>query len=372
MQQAERTEKIFDDFESGCRRQILPPDESVREQCLKRWDMLCKPLGGLGFFEDLTAQIAAVSGSLRPEIRRSAVLIMGADNGVTAEGVSQCGLEVTAQVLRNMAEGRSTVSLLCKSLAGLKTDIRLIPVNVGVSTDLCHPGIRDMAVRRGSGDIMKGPAMTPEEAVAAVEAGIRLVREIKEEGCDLLIAGEMGIGNTTTSSAVLSALTGLDPAALTGQGAGLSDEGLKHKIEVIREALRVNGLAGSACGDPLRVLSLVGGLDIAALCGLYLGAAICRIPALIDGFITMVSACLAAKIAPQSRLYMIPTHKSTEPGCRYALAELGMDAPLQAQMHLGEAAGAVMFLPMLLQALSVYNELPCFEEGHIEAYRRFR
>ena len=318
-------ETIFKELSDSCRARIVPPDEKIREACRKRWDSLCKPIGGMGIFEELIAQIGAVQGSLHPRLGAAALVIMGADNGVTAEGVSQCGSEVTARV------------------------------------------------RYGSGNIAKGPAMSGSEAARAVLEGIRIASRLRESGYDLLAAGEMGIGNTTSSAAVVSALFHCDPSLTAGYGAGLSEEGYRRKVEVIREALRVNGLSDAErdC-DPVGILSRVGGLDIAGMCGLFLGAAICRMPALIDGFISAAAACLAYRIAPECRSYMIATHCSAEPGCSMLLEDLGLQGPLRADLHLGEGTGAAMFLPMLRQALYVYENLPLFEEGHVIAYRRFR
>ena len=215
--------------------------------------------------------------------------------------------------------------------------------------------------------------MSGSEAARAVLEGIRIAFRLRESGYDLLAAGEMGIGNTTSSAAVVSALFHCDPSLTAGYGAGLSEEGYRRKVEVIREALRVNGLSDAErdC-DPVGILSRVGGLDIAGMCGLFLGAAICRMPALIDGFISAAAACLAYRIAPECRSYMIATHCSAEPGCSMLLEDLGLQGPLRADLHLGEGTGAAMFLPMLRQALYVYENLPLFEEGHVKAYRRFR
>ena len=373
-------ETIFKELSDSCRARIVPPDEKIREACRKRWDSLCKPIGGMGIFEELIAQIGAVQGSLHPRLGAAALVIMGADNGVTAEGVSQCGSEVTARVLDNMGAGRSSVcamsayqNLHAREASAERERTDVIPVNIGMNTDAQHPAVWNRPVRYGSGNIAKGPAMSGSEAARAVLEGIRIASRLRESGYDLLAAGEMGIGNTTSSAAVVSALFHCDPSLTAGYGAGLSEEGYRRKVEVIREALRVNGLSDVErdC-DPVGILSRVGGLDIAGMCGLFLGAAICRMPALIDGFISAAAACLAYRIAPECRSYMIATHCSAEPGCSMLLEDLGLQGPLRADLHLGEGTGAAMFLPMLRQALYVYENLPLFEEGHVKAYRRFR
>jgi nicotinate-nucleotide--dimethylbenzimidazole phosphoribosyltransferase len=372
-------ERLFREFSDKCRARITGPDEEIRRASIKRWDSLCKPIGGMGIFEELIARIGAIQGTVHPRLDAAAVVIMGADNGVTAEGVSQCGSEVTARVLNNIAEGRSSVCVMSafqngnfpEGRTGLaRTDI--IPVNIGMNTDASHPAVWNRPVRHGSGNIAKGPAMTGSEAVQAVTEGIRTASRLRESGYDLLAAGEMGIGNTTSSAALVSALFHRDPEQTAGYGAGLSEEGLRRKKDVIREALRVNGLDGEGTECvPLLTLSRVGGLDIAGMCGLFLGAAICRMPVLIDGFISAAAAFLAYRIAPECKSYMIATHCSSEPGCGMLLEKLGLHAPLHADMHLGEGTGAAMFLPLLRQALSVYENLPDFEEGRVKAYRRF-
>lgn len=350
--------------------EISPPDEEYRRRCEERWNSLCKPIHGFGALEDIVAQIGAIQRTDDPKIDRTAVVIMGADNGVVAEGVSQCGSEVTAQVLRNMAGGKSSVCVMSKFR---KADI--FPVDIGLSQPAGHPGVCSRAVRRGTGDIMKGPAMSREEAEKAIEEGIRIAGEIKQKGYNFLIPGEMGIGNTATSTACVCALFRKDPAEITGPGAGLTKEGVRRKAEVIRRALIVNGLSGkSRSGTPehpdaIGVLAKVGGLDIAGMTGLFLGAARESIPAVIDGFIAALAAYIAAAVAPAAKAYMIPSHGSTEPGDRILMDALGMKPVLDLGMHLGEGTGAAALLPLLDQAFFVYRELPVFGEAGVKAYR---
>ena len=232
-------------------RQIHPPQDVFRRSCQARWDSLCKPIHGLGALEDMVSQIGAIQQTEQPDISRAVVVIMGADNGVVAEGVSQCGSEVTAQVLRNMAEGDSTV---CQMARFRRTEV--VAVDIGLNEPVNSPGVLNRAVRRGSGDIRTGPAMDRQEALQAIGEGIRIVHELKAQGCQILIPGEMGIGNTTTSAACVCAFFGKEPEKIAGPGAGLTKEGVRHKAEVIRDALRVNR---PDRGDVLDVLSKVGG-----------------------------------------------------------------------------------------------------------------
>ena len=241
----------------------------------------------------------------------------------------------------------------------------MIPVNIGGLTDGVHPKIRNRVVRYGTGNIAKEPAMTREECVKAILTGIEIVKELKEEGYQLIVTGEMGIGNTTTSAACAAVLFGKDPADVTGRGAGLSSEGLNRKINAIRSAIAVNKPDPK---DAIDVIAKVGGLDIAGMVGCYLGAAICQMPILIDGFISAVSAYLACMLNQTAKEYMIPTHCSAEPAAKMIMEKLGMEAPLHAGMHLGEGTGAIMGLSLIDQALNVYYHVATFEGGHVEAY----
>ena len=340
--------------------EIRPTDQAAYAACFAHWDSLCKPLRGLGVFEELVARIGAMQGSSRPHIGKRAVVIMGADNGVVAEGVSQTGSEVTRQVLENMGNLISSVCVMSRMLGA-----EVVPVNIGMNEDAVHLRVRNMAVRHGTGNIRVEDAMTREECTAAILTGIKVARELAGEGYDLLLAGEMGIGNTTTSSACAAALFGAAPETVTGRGAGLSSEGLLHKTEVIRDALKRSSPDPS---DPLDILCKVGGLDIAGMTGVYLGAASVRVPVLIDGVISGISACLATMLAPRARDYMIATHATSEPAGVMIRDFLGLDPVLFAGMHLGEATGAAMFLPMLDQAFNLYANLASFADGSVEQY----
>ena len=343
--------------------QIKPLDASAVDAAWTHWDSLCKPLRGMGKLEEMAVQLAGIYGTAKlGEIAdlKPVVAIMGADNGVVAEGVSQTGSEVTAQVLENMGDRKSSVCIMSKQMG-----IEVIPVNIGMFVDGKHPRIWNRVVRYGTANMAKEPAMTREEAVKAIETGIQVVKDLYEAGHRMIITGEMGIGNTTPSSAMAAVLLDKDVAEVTGRGAGLSSAGLEHKIEVIRRAIEVNQPDKN---DILDVLSKVGSLDIAGMIGCYIGGAMMRVPVLIDGFISSISAYCAAKLAPESQAYMVPTHCSAEPAGRMMLDALGMTAPIQAGMHLGEGTGAVTAYSLYQYALALYNGLPSFAEGNVEEY----
>lgn len=369
---------------------IRPVGEEFRRRCKKRWDSLCKPIGGFGDLEDMVSQVGAIEETEDPHIDKTAIVIMAADNGVVAEGVSQCGSEVTAQVLRNMTEGKSSVCIMSKFRPA-----DVFPVDIGMnepawpaallleesgraSQETEPPGefqetdsliknrVLDRAFRRGTGNIRKEPAMTRDQAAGAVLEGIRIAGSLKEQGYQLLIPGEMGIGNTTTSAACVCAFFGSDPSDIAGRGAGLTDQGVRRKAEVIREAILTNRPDPD---DPLDVLSKVGGLDIAGMTGLFLGAAETGMPVLIDGFIAALAAYAAERLAPEAKGYMIPSIISSEPGDRILLESMGMKAGISFGMHLGEGTGAAGLLPLLDEAFFVYRNLPVFGESGIKAYK---
>lgn len=339
---------------------ISPADEDARQEAVRRWDAVAKPLKSLGILEEIIAQMAAIFKTADVNIQKSAVIVMCADNGVVNEGVCQTGQDVTAVVTENMTKRNSSVCAMA-SVAGAD----VIPVDVGVSRPLSD-GVINRCVRRGgTRDMVLGAAMTKQECIQAIMAGAEIVSECKEKGYNLLATGEMGIGNTTTSSAVASVLLDKDVSEVTGRGAGLSSDGLKRKIEVITRALEINKPNPN---DPIDVLSKVGGLDIAGLVGVFLGGASNHMPVLIDGFISSVAALLAVKISPYARDYQIASHVSKEPASRMVLSELGLKPFIHAEMFLGEGTGAVAAIPLLNMALAVYKGMPTFRETNIKSY----
>ena len=338
-------------------------DAGAVAACRAHWDSIAKPLGSLGLLEDAVARIAGIRGTPDVRLEKRAVVAMCADNGVVAESVAQSGQEVTALVAANMAAGIANVNAMARVARA-----EVFAVNVGIAADVDAPGLWQRRVMPGTRNMAQGPAMTREEAVRAVETGIDLAGELSAQGFDILATGEMGIGNTTTSSALTSVLLGKPVEAVTGRGAGLSSAGVRHKAEVIRRAVALNRPDPD---DALDALSKVGGLDIAALAGLFIGGAKYRLPVVIDGFISAVSALTAARLCPAARDFMLAAHVSGEPAGQMVLDALGLEAPIHARLALGEGTGAVALLPLLDMALSVYHQNSTFEKIHLEAYTRF-
>ena len=381
-------ERLEDGLLRSALRGIRPADEEAAARCRARWNCIAKPLYGLGVLEDLVVRIAAAQGTDQVDISRKGLVVFCADNGVVDEGVSQTGQEVTAIVAENFIDGKSCTAIMCK-----RAGADLYPVDVGIAVDT--PRVEKRKCRRGTANMTKGPAMTREEAVFAIEAGVSKAQELEEAGYRILASGEMGIGNTTTSTAVTAVLLGLDPTEVTGRGAGLSDEGLRKKIDAIRRAIDVNRPDPE---DPLDVLSKVGGFDIAALTGLFLGGASRRVPVVIDGVISAAAALIAARLEPSCRDYMLPSHISEEPASMAVMTALGfipekqetkqgkadrekdsmkkvpgpaVSPILHAGMHLGEGTGAVALFPLLDMAVDIYYKMDTFEGIAVEKYRDY-
>lgn len=341
---------------------VEPLDESICQKVRSNWDLAAKPLDGMGRFERLTAQIGAVLGTDNIDISKKAVIIMCADNGIVEEGISQCGQEVTAAVARQMAKGSSAVGRMAAAI-GADT----IPIDIGINGKEEIPGVLHKKIRCGTRNFAKEPAMTEQEAVRAVFTGMELVSDCKKKGYHILATGEMGIGNTTTSSAILTALLACDAAEVTGRGAGLSNEKLQHKIAVIEDAVGRYKLRGA---EPIKVLETVGGLDIAGLTGVCIGGAVFHVPIVLDGIISMTAALLAQRIAPGTVQYLLPSHIGREPAAGKLAEELGLTPMIDAEMALGEGTGAVMMFSLLDLALCIYQEGTKFSDMELEPYKR--
>lgn len=340
-------------------KQIEPVDEYAGKLAKKRWDSIAKPLGSLGLLEEAVIQMAKIYRTPNVEIQKRAVLIFCADNGVVCEGVTQCDSNVTAIVSSNFLKGDTSV---CKMANVANADV--IPVDIGINTDI--PDMISVKTRYGTGNISKEPAMTRQEALQAVESGIEMVNKLSQQGYRIIATGEMGIGNTTTSSAVACALTNHDVEIMTGRGAGLSTDGLHKKQEAIRRALSLHQPNSK---DVVDVLSKVGGLDLAGLTGAFIGGAIYHIPMLVDGFISAVAALCAVRMCPNVQGYILASHQSEEPACKFVLDELKLTPFLHASMRLGEGTGAVAAIPILDMAMAVYDKMSTFHEVEIEAYQ---
>lgn len=351
-------------FEERCR-EIIPTDRIAAEKAAFRWSKVAKPLGSLGVLEDDIIRIAGMTGSAAVRIDKKALVIFCSDNGVVEEGVTQAGQEVTAAVTANFTRGDS-----CACLMAEKAGADVFPVDIGVACEIgetgeAHP-LTDRKIRRGTSNFVKEPAMTGREVLLAVLAGIDMVRNLKDKGYQIIATGEMGIGNTTTSSAVASVLLGADPAEVTGRGAGLSSEGLERKILAIRKGL---GLHRPDPENGLDVLAKVGGFDLAGLAGVFLGGAIYHIPVIIDGFISAAAAAAAVAIRRTAADYMLAAHVSAEPAGRRMLGFLGKKPAIEAGMCLGEGTGAVALFPLLDMTLAVYEKMCTFSDMEIEEYK---
>lgn len=340
---------------------IREPDKNAMEAAQKRWDNIAKPLKGLGLLEEAVTRIAGITGSPGVTLGKKGVVVMCADNGVIARGVTQTGGEVTAVVTENLTHGAASV---CKMARVAGADV--FPVDIGVAREVSGPGLINRKLAFGTMDMTKGPAMTREQAVKALETGIEVASELKQKGYGILATGEMGIGNTTTGSAVVSVLLHRPPAEMTGRGAGLSSAGLRRKIAAIETAIAVNRPDPD---DPLDVFAKVGGFDIAGLAGVFLGCAENHIPAVVDGFISSAAALAAVRLCPAAAGYLLASHVSKEPAAALVLRELNLKPLLTAEMCLGEGTGAVAMFPLLEMACAVYREMDTFQDIQIEAYQ---
>ena len=332
--------------------------EDTMEACRRRWDSIAHPLHSLGKLEDVIVQIAGITGDEKMHLEKKALIVMCADNGIVEEGVTQTGQEVTAIVAENMAKERSTAAIMCR-----KTGADIFPVDIGIARDT--EGILQKKIAYGTKNFLKEPAMTREETEQALLTGIEMAAMAKVKGYGVLATGEMGIGNTTTASAVVSVLLKADPAVVTGRGAGLSSEGLARKIRVIEEGIRLRQPDPS---DGIDVLSKVGGLDIAGMAGVFIGGAMYGIPVVIDGVISAAAALAARTICPESAGFMIASHVSKEPATGMILDALGLSPILHADMCLGEGTGAVALFPLLDLAAAVYHGMTTFGDNDIEEY----
>ena len=340
---------------------ISPPNASAAQAARARWDAIAKPLGSLGLLEDAITQIAALTGSAEVCLKPRTLLVFCADNGVVAQGVTQCGSDVTASVAQALAEGRSTVNAMAR-IAGCD----VCAVDVGI-LDGTPPHVMNRRVRNGTEDIATGPAMSRRDCLAAIHTGAMFAEEQAQRGVKLLAVGEMGIGNTTTAAAVASVLLDRPPEEIVGRGAGLSDAGLSRKREAVQTALAINHPDPS---DVVDVLTKVGGLDLAAMCGAFLGAAACRLPVLIDGMISAAAALCAVRLCPGANSAMLASHVSAEPASVAILQALGKRPLITAKMRLGEGGGAVSAMPLLDIALEVYNSGQTFDRLGIESYTK--
>ncbi|MBU0675516.1 MAG: nicotinate-nucleotide--dimethylbenzimidazole phosphoribosyltransferase [Proteobacteria bacterium] len=339
---------------------ILPQDQEWRDQAKNRLDQLTMPHWALGRLMDLAVDLAGMTRSMNPPVSRKAVVTMAGDHGVVAEGVSKFPSEVTPQMVGNFVNGGAGINALANQVGA-----RVVVVDMGVAADLSAMAksgkIIDRKIAFGTSNMAKGPAMTREQAVAAIEAGIDVARLLGGE-IDLFGTGDMGIGNTTPSAAIVAAITGISVATVTGRGTGLDDAQLDHKVKVIEEALKVNQPDPH---DGLDVLAKVGGFEIGGIAGLILGAAAQRKPVLIDGFISTAGALIASTIAPSCRDYLIASHRSVEQGHRIMHQHLQLEPLLDLNLRLGEGTGAALAMNLVEAACRILTEVATFEEAAV-------
>jgi len=340
---------------------VGPVDAAAASSAAERQNQLTKPTGSLGRLESLSIQLAGISGKTIADLDPAVILVFAADHGVAwSRGVSAYPPEVTAQMVLNYAAGGAVVCVLAR-----QANARVAAVDIGVKGDLPQNGSYiHRRIRSGTADWTVGPAMSVDEAVAALLAGAQVVDEEADKGLGLLALGEMGIGNTTTSSALLSALLGAKPEDVTGLGTGVDDAGYARKITAIKDGLALHdGVVKSK--DPVALLAALGGLEIAGIAGAMIGAAARRVPTIVDGFICSVAALIACRICPGLEAYLIPSHRSEERGQKMALEAMGLTPMFDMQMRLGEGSGAALAIPIVRASVAVLRETATFAEASV-------
>jgi nicotinate-nucleotide--dimethylbenzimidazole phosphoribosyltransferase len=341
---------------------ILPLCEKSMLESKEQWDAIVKPLNSLGEFEKIITRIAGMQKNRNVSLKKRCLVVMCGDNGVVEEGVSQVDSSVTSIVAKNLTNGTTTVCTMAKYI-----NVDVIPVDIGIKEELNITGLLNKKIMNGTKNMSKEPSMTRKETILAIEVGINLALDLKKQGYEIIATGEMGIGNTTSSSALASVLLNKKVEEVTGIGAGLNGAGLNRKINAIKKAIEINKPDSK---DVIDVLSKVGGLDIAGLVGIFLGGAKAGLPILLDGFISGVAALIAYRISPMTKEYMIASHKSNEPAGKYVLDELGLKPTVVAGMCLGEGTGAMVALGGIDMNLEVYKKSIGFLESGIEEYAK--
>ncbi len=342
---------------------IRPLDRVAMKAAQSRQDSLTKPLGSLGRLEEISIKVAGIRGERLPRLQHKAIVTMAGDHGVVAEGVTLYPQEVTAQMVRNFLDGGAGINVLARHMA-----TRVVVVDMGVAADLePREGLISKKIAYGTQDMMLGPAMSHQQALAAIEAGLEVLEQEVEKGLDIVGTGDMGIGNTTASSAITAVMTGKPVAEVTGRGTGIDERQLAHKVRVIERALALNE---PDANDPLDVLAKVGGFEIGGLIGVMMGAAAHRIPIVIDGFISGAAALLATRMAPRLGDFLIAGHISAERGHRAVLKRLGLKPLLDLEMRLGEGSGAALAIFLIEAAVKALAEMATFAEAGVSQAER--
>jgi nicotinate-nucleotide--dimethylbenzimidazole phosphoribosyltransferase len=343
---------------------IRPLDEKTMTEAKMRQDNLTKPQGSLGQLETLSIQVAGIKGNPKPRIGHKVIFTLAGDHGVAQEGVSAYPAEVTPQMVNNFLQGGAGINVLARLVGA-----RVVIADLGVASPLeRHAELKEKKVAMGTQSMARGPAMSWDEAIRAVDAGIELVEEELPRGIDILGTGDMGIGNTTSSSAITAAITGAGVATVTGRGTGLDNEGWERKVKVIQRALEIN-LPDPK--DAIDVLSKVGGFEIGGIAGVILAGARYRIPVVIDGFISGAAALIAAALSPQVKPYLIASHQSAERGHKILLEYLGLKPLLNLDLRLGEGTGAALGIFLVEASLRILEEMATFAEAGVSEKRDF-
>lgn len=337
---------------------IGPLDEAAMAAARARQDTLTKPQGSLGRLEELSIQIAGIRGEIIPRLEHKVIITMAGDHGVVAEKVGNWPQEVTTQMVYNFLRGGAGINVLARQIGA-----RVVVVDMGVAFDLkTHPELLERKVGHGTGNIALGPAMTREQAIQSLETGIEVVNHEVSKGLQIIGTGDMGIGNTTPCSAICAVITAKTAEHVTGRGTGITDDQLRHKIDVVRRALEANS---PDCCDPIDVLAKVGGFEIGGLAGVMLGAAAHRVPVAIDGFISGAAALIATGLAPRLKDYLIASHVSAEAGHRSMLEHMGLVPLLDLGMRLGEGTGAALGIFLAEAATRILGEMATFDEASV-------
>ncbi len=338
-------------------RAIKPLDAAAMRLARERHAKLTKPAGSLGALEELAIRIAGITGTPVPTLKEKVIITMAGDHGVTAAGVSAYPREVTAQMIVNFLHGGAAINVLARHVGA-----RVVVVDMGVATDIVAASLLSRKIGYGTADMTKGPAMTREDALRAVETGRAVLEREAMKGVDILGVGDMGIGNTTASSALTAVITGAAVEAVTGRGTGIDDHGLARKIDAIEKAIRVNQPDRS---DPLELLAKLGGFELGGIAGVMLAAAARRIPVVLDGFVAGAAALLAYELAPAVKEYLIASHRSVERGHSAILTYIGLTPLLDLQMRLGEGTGAALGISLTEAACKLLKEMATFEEAGV-------
>lgn len=337
---------------------IKPLDEKAMAEARARQDQLTKPQGSLGRLEELSVQLAGIQGKPIPQIKDKAIITMAGDHGVVAEGIGNWPQEVTAQMVYNFLGGGAGINVIAREIGA-----RIVVVDMGVASELeANPQLLSRKIAHGTGNMSSGPAMTTDEAIRSVETGIEIATAEIARGLDIVGTGDMGIGNTTASSAICAVITGKTVTEVTGRGTGIDDEQLAHKVEVIKRALAVNRPDPR---QPLDVLAKIGGFEIGGLAGVMLAAAAHRVPVVIDGFISGAAALIATALSPELGGFLIAAHVSAEAGHRLLLEHLRLKPLLDLEMRLGEGTGAALGIFLCQTAARILADMATFAEAEV-------